>query len=174
MMLLEPSIVNALNLEASSYYNSDLTSFEQQVQRTLQGCIFKGVTFPSVINVECSFCRRSPNSTVHAMRNVMEVIPNDSPIRRKRRDIKREDSDEEDRGGEDDQVAGYLGASKSTTVTARIADRGLSQQQSLFAHRDCKGESLKKRVKAEYEDVATITCFDELSIENENNISIRW
>lgn len=169
-MLLEPSTVNALNLEASSYYNTNLISFEQQVQRTLHGCIFKGVTFPSVLNVECSFCRRSLNSSVHAMRNGMEVIPNDSPLRRKRRDIKRDnDSDEEERKGEDEEIANYLGASKSTAITARITDRG-----EIFGHRDYKGESLKKRVKAEYEDVATITCFDELSIENENNISVRW
>ena len=42
MILLEPSMENILNQEASIYYKSDQKTFENQVQLTLRGCRFAG------------------------------------------------------------------------------------------------------------------------------------
>jgi hypothetical protein len=57
MMLLEPSTDNALNTEASSSYQSDPISLEQQVQMTLEGGIYRGITFPRVAGSNCAYCR---------------------------------------------------------------------------------------------------------------------
>ena len=57
MMLLEPSTDNALNTEASSSYQSDPSSLEQQVQMSFEGGIYRGITFPRVAGSNCAYCR---------------------------------------------------------------------------------------------------------------------
>jgi len=49
MLMLEPSCENPLNLEALSLYLSQPVQFEQQVQRSIQGGNFCGVSFSNVL-----------------------------------------------------------------------------------------------------------------------------
>jgi hypothetical protein len=204
MMLLEPSTDNALNIEASTYYNSDQMSFEQQVQATLQGCRYVGVDFPSVVNVDCTVCGKKSNSSFlpksqqHSdlnisnssygsntsrefCDNVMEIIPNYSPKRRKRCSSEAED--------ESDQISPafeFLKSERTKLVsTARITSfcgnsfvgnnslrrfLGTSELERK-ALRDYQGESLKKRVKAAQDELSS---FDELSIEKDLSILSKW
>jgi hypothetical protein len=206
MMLLEPSTDNALNIEASTYYNSDQMSFEQQVQATLQGCRYVGVDFPSVINVDCTVCGKKSNgsflpkcqqrsdlsisncnssSSSQSSReycdNVMEIIPNYSPKRRKRCSSEVDD--------ELDQISPAFEFLKSErpklVATARITSfcgnsfvgndslrrfLGTSELERK-ALRDYQGESLKKRVKAAQDELSS---FDELSIEKDISILSKW
>lgn len=203
-MLLEPSTDNALNIEASTYYNSDQMSFEQQVQATLQGCRYVGVDFPSVVNVDCAVCGKksssflpkcqpsdlsnnnsSSNSNSGSGRefcdNVMEIIPNYSPKRRKRCSSEVED--------DIDQISpafDFLKPERTKLVsTARITSfcgnsfagndsfrrfLGTSELERK-ALRDYQGESLKKRVKAAQDELSS---FDELSIEKDISILSKW
>lgn len=201
-MLLEPSTDNALNVEASTYYNSDQMSFEQQVQATLQGCRYVGVDFPSVMNVDCTVCGKKPGSFLPKCQrydlnnicsdsnsnnsrefsdNVMEIIPNYSPKRRKRCSSEVED--------ELDQISpafDFLKTERTKSVsTARITTfcgSGFVGNDSLRrflgtselerkALRDYQGESLKKRVKAAQDELSS---FDELSIEKDISILSKW
>lgn len=194
MMLLEPSTDNALNTEASKYYNSDQMSFEQQVQATLQGCRYVGVDFPSVVNVDCTVCCKksnkflpkfqraeSTNSGKEFFENLMEIIPNYSPRRRKRCSSEVED--------ETDQISPsfeFLKTDRTKIVTtARITSFcgstfGGKESMRRFlgtselerkALRDYQGESLMKRVKAAQDDLSS---FDELSIEKDISVLSKW
>ena len=56
MMLLEPSADHPLNLEACSYYTQSSAIFEQQVQRTLNGCVIRDTYFATMRQVVCKCC----------------------------------------------------------------------------------------------------------------------
>ena len=198
-MMLEPSTDNALNAEASAYYNSDQMSFEQQVQTTLQGCRYVGVDFPSVIREDCMFCVKKPkrvqylNYIPHSCPkngtdpsdHTMEVIPQFFYRSRKRRCS---ESDDPATGTAADCVKQHsesLYIKNTLPATARIIAipdsrlQGTGNQRMFMGTteferkslRDYQGESLKKRVKAGYEELSS---FDELSIEKDISVLSSW
>jgi hypothetical protein len=203
MMLLEPSTDNALNIEASSYYNTDQLSFEQQVQATLQGCRYVGVDFPSVINPTCVFCSKipecvsyfpnSPADVRHARgekisASLMEVIPNHSDVKRK----KQQHCAVIDGAGDDTpHTAGKLPLSElysgkrtfpevenENTTPANVFSSAETQRRFL-------GTSVsERRVLRDYQGESLkkrsratheeLSSFDELSIEKDNSVLSRW
>ena len=200
-MMLEPSTDNALNAEASAYYNSDQLSFEQQVQTTLQGCRYVGVDFPCVIKEDCVFCVKRPmqaqyvNYNPHSCQknglapsdHTMEVTPQFFYGVRKRRCSESDDAtievaDESLKQQSELPFAkcAFPAAARVTTIPDSRFLGTENQNSRRFlgtteferkALRDFQGESLRKRVKAGYEELSS---FDELSIEKDISILSSW
>ena len=69
MMLLEPSADHPLNLEACSYYTKSSAIFEQQVQRTLNGCQIRDTYFVPMRQIVCKNCMNRSASFGRTNRN---------------------------------------------------------------------------------------------------------
>lgn len=200
-MMLEPSTDNALNAEASAYYNSDQLSFEQQVQTTLQGCRYVGVDFPCVIKEDCVFCVKKPmrvqyvNYIPHSCQkdstapsdHTMEVTQQFFYGMRKRRCSESDDAtvgiaDESLKQNSESPYikSAFPAAARITTIpdSRFLGTENHNTERFLGtteferkALRDFQGETSRKRVKAGYEELSS---FDELSIEKDISILSSW
>ena len=203
-MLLEPSTDNALNIEASSYYNTDQLSFEQQVQATLQGCRYVGVDFPSVIDPACVFCSKIPecvsyfpNSPTAELRQArgektsassMEIIPNHSDSKRKKQQhgaVTDRAIDDNTRTPEKPSLSESYSGKRNFPDIESVDPATSIIFSGVEAQRRFLGTSVaERRLLRDYQGESMkkrsraaheeLSSFDELSIEKDNSVLSRW
>lgn len=202
-MLLEPSTDNALNIEASSYYNTDQLSFEQQVQATLQGCRYVGVDFPSVINPACVFCSKIPecvsyfpNSPLDPRQNrgekntanSMEIIPNHPDSKRKKQQhcavIDCANDDNTRTADKQPPLESYSGKRMCPEIDSVDPASAINFTGAESQGRFLGTSASERRVLRDYQGESLkkrsratheeLSSFDELSIERDNSLLSRW
>ena len=203
MMLLEPSTDNALNIEASSYYNTDQLSFEQQVQATLQGCRYVGVDFPSVIDPACVFCSKIPECVSYfpnsptdlrqtrgekTSASLMEVISNQPDSKRKKqqhRAVTDRANDENTCTTEKQPTSESYSGKRNFPEIESVEPATANVFTGAEAQRRFLGTSAsERRVLRDYQGESLkkrsrapheeLSSFDELSIEKDNSVLSRW